>query len=113
MPKRSVDVLTHEDGSLVANVGLTRGARALVEHDDIALVKNHSWYLDEDGYAVSCIGGKNTRMHRLIMDAPDDSRVDHINGDRLDNRRSNLRLCTPLDNCRNRRKSAGCSSKFK
>ena len=41
-------------------------------------------------------------MHRLILDAPKYLMVDHKNGDKLDNRKENLRLCTHADNMRNR-----------
>lgn len=41
-------------------------------------------------------------MHRFILVAPADLEVDHRNGDGLDNRRSNIRLCTHLENARNR-----------
>lgn len=40
-------------------------------------------------------------LHRLILNAPRDKEVDHINGDSLDNRKVNLRICTHAENLRN------------
>jgi hypothetical protein len=42
-------------------------------------------------------------LHRLIMDPPKGMMVDHINGDGLDNRKCNLRICTAAQNAANRR----------
>jgi hypothetical protein len=52
-------------------------------------------------------------MHREIMQAPPGKVVDHINGNRLDNRKCNLRLCTRRQNLRNAAKRPGCQSQFK
>jgi hypothetical protein len=46
---------------------------------------------------------KEQKLHRLIIECPDDMVVDHINGDKLDNRRSNLRICQQIENTRNRK----------
>jgi len=51
-------------------------------------------------------------MHRFIMDPPEGMVVDHRNGNRLDNRRSNLRVCTQKQNTHNSRPK-GKSSRFK
>src|SRR5690242_17796567 len=52
-------------------------------------------------------------MHRVIMNASADIHVDRINGDGLDNRRENLRLCTRDENMMNRRKNSNNSSGYK
>lgn len=56
---------------------------------------------------------RQIKMHRYLLDAQDGAQVDHINGDTLDNRRSNLRLATPSQNQGNRAKQAHATSKFK
>lgn len=55
-------------------------------------------YLTSNGYAA--IGGKYA--HRLVLSAPWDLQVDHINHDKLDNRTANLRLCSEYHNNKNR-----------
>lgn len=45
---------------------------------------------------------KQQYLHRLVMDAPKEMQVDHINGDKLDNRKENLRVCTNTENAKNR-----------
>lgn len=52
-------------------------------------------------------------MHRLIMGFPEGKYVDHINGNSLDNRKSNLRVCTNSENQRNRYKTIRNTSGYK
>ena len=52
-------------------------------------------------YAVA--KSRKMSIHRLVMNPPDDMYVDHINGDTLDNRKKNLRICTPRENRTNSR----------
>jgi hypothetical protein len=103
---------------LVAHVPLAAGVHAVVDASDLALVGRHGWSLDPTSrYAVAYIDPRDSRrcirMHRLITEARSDQVVDHINGDGLDNRRENLRVCTQAENCRNRRKFGGWTSRYK
>ena len=96
----------------MAEIPLTRGKVALIDDEDLPLVSGLKWqcFVGSDGhhYAVSNrqIPGKGVRairMHRLIAGTPDGMVTDHINGDGLDNRRANLRICTEAQNHANRR----------
>lgn len=72
------------------------------DKDDYDKIKDFCWHFDNKGYVVSSIAKKaNIKMHRLIMDEPVDLFVDHINGCKNDNRKDNLRICTPSQNAMN------------
>ena len=93
-----------------------KGKFALVDDADFESVNGHKWNLSGE-YPVSSFGKRPTRtkvsMHRFIMDAAKGTFVDHRDGNRLDNRRANLRSCTVAQNTMNSRKSKNRSSKFK
>lgn len=58
--------------------------------------------------------GEQIRLHRLLVGAQKGEIVDHINRNPLDNRRSNLRVVTQLENCQNARKRKdGVTSSFR
>lgn len=85
---------------------------ALIDRDDYEKCKNIRWRLAEHKGALDykdVQGGSphnNTliSLHRYIMDDPKGFTVDHKNGDTLDNRKSNLRLCSQKENVRNKTK---------
>lgn len=84
-------------------IPLTRGKFALVDDSDFEYLNQFKWHFG-GGYATRW-GGENCHnlfMHRQIVNAPLDKQVDHINSNPLDNRRENLRICTPAENHRNR-----------
>jgi hypothetical protein len=58
-------------------------------------------------------GSRDILIHRVVMNAPKGMDVDHINGDPLDNRKVNLRICTRSENCRNRKVRADSKSGYK
>lgn len=74
-------------------------AWATVELVDYEVIIAHRWYLSGTGYAFRTAAGKSVFMHREVLGFPDSEAINHINGDRLDNRRRNLEACTQLHNC--------------
>lgn len=97
-------------------IRLTSGRYTIVDDCDFELLSGLTWGEHIEGYASHKeTEGKSVMMHRLILGAPKGKDVDHINRNRLDNRRSNLRLCTKAENQMNRPKpnTANPTSKFK
>jgi hypothetical protein len=106
------DPSINPDGS--RNIFLSRGYVAVVDEADYAELSQYRWFAKFGGYrgpgakpyaARSVrVGNKIrcVRMHRAIMNAPDDMDVDHGDGDTLNNRRSNLEIVTKPENSRRR-----------
>ncbi len=86
---------------------------ALVDTEDFDRLNASVWYLCKQGYAYMVMNGTTVKMHRSVLDYKGDDTIDHKNGVKLDNRRSNLRIATNSQNISNRRKYAGGSSRFK
>ena len=78
----------------------------LYDETDQPIVDSYKWHVNDSGYAVwrgVKDGKKKTvRLHRLINNTPVGMITDHINHNKLDNRRRNLRSCTASDNMRNK-----------
>jgi hypothetical protein len=78
------------------------GNYAIVDDEDYEWLSCLDWQEGKDGYAYSYVNKKIISMHRLLMDPPSDLQVDHINRNRLDNQRHNLRIVTQAVNMQNR-----------
>ena len=74
--------------------------------EDLCVVESRNWYMDKDGYLVSYYfyAGKRKciRFHRIVMNAQPHQCIDHINKNKADNRKQNLRCCSRIENDRNR-----------
>lgn len=82
-------------------------ATALVSDEDYSFVSSKNWSMHKKGYPVTAFKNKrgkwtNRPMHKFLMSEKEGFEVDHINRNRLDNRRENLRYATDLENPRNR-----------
>jgi hypothetical protein len=101
---------------MAKEIQLTQGKVSIVDDEDFETLRWFRWCYMSRGYAVRSSYGERREMlylHRVIMQAPPGLLVDHINGDKLDNRRENLRLCSARENLRNRRPDAGSTSPYK
>ena len=95
-------------------IPLTKGQFAIVDDQDYEFLVQWKWECDRNNMVRRRQGHKGTiLMHRIITNAPAGMQVDHINHNRLDNRRCNLRVCTNQENNFNRRSTPGSSSQFK
>ena len=101
----------YEEDGAVTRIHLTNGSVVLVDTEDVPKISMYQWSIAR-GYAVATINNKTTSMHRLIMDAKDGFVVDHINHNELDNRKSNLRVCTQSNNAMNRKKASNNTSGY-
>lgn len=88
-------------------IRLSNGMYTCVDADAFAWVSvERKWNATANrgggrAYASGKLHGVHAYMHRLICKAPSGVEVDHINGKSLDNRSSNLRLCSRAQNCMN------------
>jgi len=82
-----------------------KGNEILLDQEDYEEYRKYSWSESSEKYPYlkARVAGEVCYLHRLILNAPDDLEVDHKNGNRLDNRKDNLRLSTHKQNMRNRK----------
>ncbi len=85
----------------------------LIDELDYDLFNTYKWSIytrkNNVWYARTRIDGEAVLLHRLIMQVSKGEEIDHINHNGLDNRRSNLRICTPAQNRANMQKHKGVS----
>lgn len=77
-------------------IKLTKNKSALIDDEDFDRVSKNSWSYHHSGYVVR--GKPQASLHRFIMEAKKGQIVDHINRNRLDNRKKNLRFSTTRQN---------------
>lgn len=90
--RRKLSFVQPEDYKLIE---LYNGLFSKVDNEDYIKFKDINWSIDTNGYAMNRIKGL---LHRLIMRTPENMQTDHINHDKLDNRKSNLRIVTISEN---------------
>jgi hypothetical protein len=100
-------------------IELTQGYYTIVDDEDFEMLNKLRWKVkikpSGKRYAEISRNGTTIRMHRFILNLKTNDKkiVDHINGDGLDNRRSNLRICTSFQNQHNRKINKNSTSGYK
>lgn len=93
-----------KENLMTKSIPLTLGKFAIVDDGDFDWLSQWKWMCVR-GYAVRSTGPRKNRkvvfMHRLVANTPANMETDHINGNKLDNQRRNLRVCTRSQNMSN------------
>lgn len=109
-----------EELNVSREIQLTQGKVAIVDDEDYAALSKYKWFAVKNKnrfYAarkhLTLSGSRNLFMHLVIANTPKGFQTDHRNGDSLDNRRSNLRTCTQVQNQHNVGRRADNTSGYK
>ena len=104
-------------------IRLTQNKYAIIDPDDYPKISKYKWHAAKGGTTFYVVRSKwckitkicrDVRMHRVIIEVPDDYYVNHINGNGLDNRKANLRPATAAQNNQNaRRPKRNAYSKYR
>lgn len=118
-PLRSSQTLGLElrDCDTMKLLPLTKGFSVMVDDEDYDFLNQWKWTY-QSGYA--CRNATNPdktrkpiKMHRLLMNPPDTMEVDHIDGNGINNQKSNLRICSHAENCKNQKVRYSTKTGFK
>lgn len=116
---RRINFPEPEPENLIPNtrlIRLTQGKFAVVDEEDYEYLNQFNWSVrnsHRNWYAFRVVNKKEIKMHRIIINAPNDFFVDHKNGDGLHNYKSNLRLATIHQNNMNATSDKNTITKLK
>ena len=84
-------------------IGYTvKNEQFLFDLEDYDLISDRCWYVNANGYLTAKRNNVSILLHRIVTHCPNDMKVDHINHNKLDNRKVNLRVCTDMENSKNK-----------
>ena len=106
---------------MTKEIQLGNGGTVLVDDADFERVNQYNWTRDHNGYAVRMVqiqGRPNPKrkkilLHRFVLELTNESLIDHVNRNKLDNRRENLRIVTDAQNRANSGPCANTTSIYK
>ena len=105
MHRRSKERIVRVQGA-TSSIELSQGKSAIVDTTDLRLLAEYGIWLSSHGYVKarklgSSRAGKEDYFHRIIISVPSNMQIDHINRNKLDNRKCNLRVVTRRENIHN------------
>jgi len=89
------------------------GLKFLIDKEELNKIEKYNFWSISKGSVVNNRNNNRIALHRLIKNCPKDKVVDHINGNTLDNRKCNLRICTQAENSKNKRINKNNTSGYK
>jgi len=96
-------MLFEQIGEITMVTNPNTGVSFIIDSDDISVVNGRTWGTNSHGYVINYDKKKVVMLHREIMRCPENMVVDHINHNKTDNRKKNLRICTVAENAYNAR----------
>ena len=99
---------TVENG--IATFTTSSGIEFIVDEEDAERVVEYGWWVNDNGYIQGWVNGKTVRLHRFLMGLLESDKtlvVDHINHDKTNNCKCNLRICSHQENQRNKKDVKG------
>ena len=110
--------MSNKQNKIIENNGYcigidSKGRMFKFDKEDEELIKAHIWHVTDEGYVKTNINRKSVMLHRLLMDVDSSMEVDHINHEKNDCRKSNLRMCQRSGNMRNRTRQSNNTAGFK
>jgi hypothetical protein len=95
-------------------IQLTQNKKTIIDKEDFFRIRPHNWCFDKTtGYAAARVNGKKISLHRFIILAPKGTLVDHVNLNKLDNRKENLRIVNATESARHTGMSKNNTSGYK
>lgn len=99
--KRNENIFIEKDDYII---GIdTKGREFYFDKEDLQKVKEYYWFISSEGYVITCRNRRTIMLHRYLLDNINDKEVDHINHEKNDCRRTNLRICLHKQNGCNRK----------
>jgi len=99
-------------------IQLTRGLVAIVDDADYECVSRRKWHAHSRGYACSSVSNTDGThgtilLHRFVLGLSGRTEIDHVNRNKLDCRRSNLRICSRSQNLHNTKRRSDSSNAYR